>query len=207
MESLYWIGCKHGTDKSTHHQYMNLYEKYFNSFREQSFKLLEIGIDKYKSLRTWLEYFPNAHVMGIDILDYPSLDGRNTNYKISQDDKGLSTLFDNNFFRVVIDDGSHMMSHQIKSLGLLWDKVQPGGIYICEDLHTSFCTKNEFFDFKPTTFEVLKKLENIEIPGFYCSDVYIDCEKISSEIQSMEFFIRDPNILQDSQTCVIVKKS
>lgn len=209
MESLHSIGCRHGTDKAFHHHYMDFYEKYLSPLRKESFNLLEIGILQCKSLRTWLEYFPYAKIMGMDILDYPNLCERNINYRISQDDTKISSMFVNNFFKVIIDDGSHIISHQIKSLGLLWDKLQAGGIYICEDIHTSFCTRigNEFHDFKPTTFEVLKKIENKEASGFYCNELYINLDKISTEIQNIEFFIKDSKNLEDSQTCVLVKKN
>ena len=39
---------------------------------------------------------------------------------------------------LIVDDGSHKSSDQIKTLELLREKLNPGGIYILEDTHTSF---------------------------------------------------------------------
>ena len=39
---------------------------------------------------------------------------------------------------VIIDDASHMWSHQIKSIWYLFSSLQNGGAFIVEDLETSF---------------------------------------------------------------------
>ena len=45
---------------------------------------------------------------------------------------------------IIIDDASHIWSHQILCLEYLYDILPSGGIYIIEDLETSFC--HEFYD-------------------------------------------------------------
>jgi len=37
-----------------------------------------------------------------------------------------------------IDDGGHTMDQQITSLSYLWSAVKPGGLYVIEDLQTSY---------------------------------------------------------------------
>src|SRR5207244_2169141 len=37
-------------------------------------------------------------------------------------------------FRIILDDGSHASSHQQISLGALFPSVEPGGMYLIEDL-------------------------------------------------------------------------
>jgi hypothetical protein len=39
---------------------------------------------------------------------------------------------------VVIDDGSHLPRHQMIALEELLPHLQPGGVYICEDVHSAF---------------------------------------------------------------------
>jgi hypothetical protein len=39
---------------------------------------------------------------------------------------------------IVIDDGGHTMEQQITSFEELYPHVQPEGVYLCEDIHTSF---------------------------------------------------------------------
>lgn len=41
-------------------------------------------------------------------------------------------------FDLVIDDGGHSMEQQIVSLERLWPAVKPGGLYVIEDLQTSY---------------------------------------------------------------------
>jgi hypothetical protein len=37
----------------------------------------------------------------------------------------------------ILDDGSHIMSHQITSFETLFPWLKDGGVYACEDTHTS----------------------------------------------------------------------
>ena len=39
---------------------------------------------------------------------------------------------------VVIDDGSHRTHHVIKSFGILFPMLPPGGLYVIEDIQTSY---------------------------------------------------------------------
>jgi hypothetical protein len=39
---------------------------------------------------------------------------------------------------VVIDDGSHVAEHQKISFDVLFPLVSDDGLYLCEDLHTSY---------------------------------------------------------------------
>ena len=54
-------------------------------------------------------------------------------------------------FGLVIDDGSHASSHQQISLGSLFRRVEPGGLYVIEDLHW------QPFSETPTTLEILRE--------------------------------------------------
>ena len=49
------------------HGYIKIYEKYFESIRNENLKILEIGIADGKSLLMWSDYFKNSTVIGIDI--------------------------------------------------------------------------------------------------------------------------------------------
>lgn len=39
---------------------------------------------------------------------------------------------------IIIDDGGHTMDQQLTSLQLLWKLIRPGGVYVIEDLGTSY---------------------------------------------------------------------
>ena len=39
---------------------------------------------------------------------------------------------------MIVDDGSHIPSHMILSLVALWNTLKPGGVYVMEDIETSY---------------------------------------------------------------------
>src|SRR5690606_32935288 len=41
-------------------------------------------------------------------------------------------------FDLVIDDGSHKNAHMLKSLEMIFPHLKPGGLYVVEDIHTSY---------------------------------------------------------------------
>jgi hypothetical protein len=140
MDPLTEIGIKHDTDKATFHNFTSFYEKHFRTRRNDEMNILELGILNGKSLLTLQEYFPNATIHAIDINKESVKDygPRIHTYLCSQDDESkLHELFSKLDFDIIIDDGSHMTLHQLKSLSILFEKVKPGGLYVCEDLHTS----------------------------------------------------------------------
>jgi hypothetical protein len=50
----------------------------------------------------------------------------------------LTRLASNGPFSIIIDDGSHVPSHQWKTFTYLWKSLAPGGLYIIEDVETSY---------------------------------------------------------------------
>lgn len=78
------LAKKYKTDKSSlDHNYIKYYQKYFNHYLESPKKILELGIYSLShppridaagaSLKTWSDYFPNAEIIGLDIIDYSNL--------------------------------------------------------------------------------------------------------------------------------------
>jgi hypothetical protein len=57
--SLDEVGLKHGTDKSSDgHNHLTFYGNFFLPLRESGIRILEIGVLRGASVRTWEEYFP-----------------------------------------------------------------------------------------------------------------------------------------------------
>jgi hypothetical protein len=74
----------------------------------------------------------------------------------SQDDiEFLKSLkVSDRFFDIIVDDGGHTMAQQTTSLVHLLRKVKSGGLYIIEDLHTSyFADKSKGYILNLTTIE------------------------------------------------------
>ena len=41
-------------------------------------------------------------------------------------------------YDLIVDDGSHQVVHQLRSFEILFPLLAPGGVYVVEDMHTSF---------------------------------------------------------------------
>lgn len=145
MNDFEKIGLKHGTDKIAQHGYHRFYDFFLKHLRTRKIKMLEIGIEDRHSLDLWLEYFPRAFVYGID-KDIHSLGKRYQIFKCRQEDtEALSSLklVDLDF---IIDDGSHVPEHQLESFNYLFmNSLKPGGIYIIEDVETSYWKNGQLY--------------------------------------------------------------
>ena len=173
------------------HHYIPLYDRYLETYRNQPIKFLEIGVAGGGSLHMWRRYFgEDAAIYGIDIdpacEQFNNLDGQ---VRIgSQIDKTfLSDVIDEmGGVDVVLDDGSHHM-HDIKSsFDYLYPMLNVGGIYIIEDLHTSYWrrygggygVKNNFFNFVRDSIDDLHRwyhgnaIKNSAIAE-HCSGIHI----------------------------------
>lgn len=160
------IGVKYGADKSSKfHHYLDFYQEQLPN-RDFSGRLLEIGVMDGLSMKMWAEYYPKAEIVGIDIKDMEhmhdeawgvpksvkllKLDGTNPRHMRSL---ALGGKFD-----IIIDDGSHFMADQQKSFEILYyDQLNEGGVYILEDLWTSYI--DYYQNAEITTVEYLKRLE------------------------------------------------
>ena len=145
--NLNLLAALSGTDKFGAHDYTPVYEALMRSRRRKAVTLLEIGVGGYdsipggESLLMWKAYFPRGRIYAIDIHDKTALSrGRLKVFKCSQTDRQQLTGLGKEIgpFDFVIDDGSHVSSHQIESFRILWPFVKDGGVYIVEDVQTSY---------------------------------------------------------------------
>lgn len=127
------------SDKFFWHDYIPFYESFFNNFYPE--KILELGVANGNSVRYLLNRFPKATILGADIITrtpaWP-IDSRFSTYQIDQGDvTKVAQFFSSNKFDLIIEDGSHHPIHQVNCLVHGINSVNPGGIYILEDIHTS----------------------------------------------------------------------
>jgi hypothetical protein len=172
------IGYKAGTDKITHHGYHRFYPRFIEHLRSREKSggraMLEIGIQKSLSLSMWLNYFPYAYIYGIDI----GVEDSGDRYTIFKADQSSNTMLQNIIDKkikheifFIIDDGSHIPEHQISSFDLLFDKLlKPGGIYIIEDIETSYWTRGGLYDYD-TRYGYKNSKSAIEIFKHLADDV------------------------------------
>ena len=144
LNELEVLARRYNTDKKfDYHGYTYYYHLFFRGMRQLPLTLLEIGVSEGVSMKMWRDYFPNAKIVGMDI--NPScLQYREDRIDIvigDQSDDETEVFFGTKYpegFDIIIDDGGHMMSQQMKSLSTLFWKIKPGGFYVIEDLSTSY---------------------------------------------------------------------
>jgi hypothetical protein len=143
----------HNTDKGPYHSYTPHYYKALKDKRHSVRHLLEIGIG-YRSpnpavnyfwpygasLRMWEEFFPNAQIWGLDIAPEVMMNvGRIRTALVDQS----SAISLSNTLRaigipewdVIIDDGSHILEHQVLTVNMYLPYLKKGGLFIIEDVN------------------------------------------------------------------------
>jgi len=151
------LADRFGSDKgSRKHRYTELYHMLFQPHRQRALTFLEMGlmiggpehgIDKDRevqeppSVRMWLEYFPNAHIIGLDVSDFSAYEtDRFSFYRCDMDKRdniaeaAEAMTAAGQAPDIIIDDASHASRHQQDAFLTLFPKLASGGLYIIEDL-------------------------------------------------------------------------
>lgn len=128
--------------------YLHIYEKLFGSVfsRFDKINILEIGTRYGGSVKMWLDYFPNAKVIGFDNLtdstaiDLTDCDPRFTFIRGDQanldDLKKIIDICD--AFDIIIDDASHIIRSFVFSFEYLFPFLTDHGFYCIEDLYNNY---------------------------------------------------------------------
>lgn len=143
---------KYGSDK-VRSGYHTAYAKALGTKRKSIKAVLEVGIGTMipgvhssmvnyaaphylpgGSLRAWRDYFPNAQIVGLDVQPDTqfSEDRIGTLLGDSSDVAEMESLFPNETFDLIVDDGDH--TRQFETLLALWPKLKIGGTYAIEDI-------------------------------------------------------------------------
>ena len=143
------------------HHYLKIYDRHFSKFIGKNPVILEIGVYYGGSLEMLNHYFDNkCRIYGLDIngecLKVP-FTLKKTNITIEIGDQENREFWRNFLknkpkFDIVIDDGGHTMNQQIVTYEELYDHVSDNGVYLCEDLHTSYWSDWGGSLHKPSTF-------------------------------------------------------
>jgi hypothetical protein len=157
------IGIRNKTDKSSagrphpkfpdkqvgRHDYLRKYEFFMKQFTcRDAISFLELGAGPdYNigaSAMTWADYFGDSLRLVIADIKESAFNLEKT---VPKTDVMVGDLGDIEYLKrlqlfrrydIILDDASHFWGHQILALETLFDSLNSGGIYIIEDLHTSF---------------------------------------------------------------------
>lgn len=210
FSALNQLGVDFDTDKQHKgHDYLRKYELFLQYWKDKEFTLLELGVFHGGSLATWggfkasKGYFTKARVVGVDI---------NTDCKqyVSDQEVLIKDLGDNAQLKelkklepsIIIDDASHFCSHQIMALFTLWEALPSGGIYIMEDVDTSFTHIGYagFDDAVITAYDVCRRIAEAVTSGGPVQNAILfqeDIERIALQVDMISFI---------HGSCIMIKK-
>jgi len=169
IADFFYNGLKTKTIHKWHH-YFDIYDKHFRTFMGKTPIILEIGVSFGGSIDMWNNYFNHDCIIyGIDIDKNCGTLNFEDNVHIVIGDQGNPMFWDDFFeknnihFDIVIDDGGHTMQQQIITFEKVYSRVKYGGIYLCEDLHTSYwdeygggyLNKNSFIEYSKNFIDLI----------------------------------------------------
>ncbi len=137
------------TDKNTVHSYLDLYEELFSSKKNTANNVMEIGIGPIPhqnggSIKLWTDYFKNANIHGVDIINidsvYSPLVSHPRVFLHTNNDAYSYKFFTNTFFSkdqrfdIILDDGPHTLESMQTFIKLYSTILKKDGILVIEDV-------------------------------------------------------------------------
>ena len=181
---LYQLALKYKPTKRRH-DYLKRYNYHFFPIREKVKKILEIGVDRGESLLLWEQYFPNAEIHGLDInKECEKFNKDRVKIHIGdQSDQEFLNNFgkQNKFFDIIIDDGSHIHDHIIKSFTSLYPYLNNKGYYVVEDVINNYDTTNFFIRYAYGINYYPTNKATIDEPGYKSFDLK-NCDDIRNVV-------------------------
>ena len=173
--------------------YFEIYDRHFCAFRGKEINVLEIGVSHGGSLQMWKDYFgPKARIFGVDVNpECKNFEEENVEIFIgSQSDRGfLGELRDKvPPIDILIDDGGHTMTQQIVTFEELFDHIKPTGVYLCEDLHTSYWQKFGGGHERRGTFVEYSKNLIDKINAFHSEQKSLSVDAFTRSVNSVHYY-------------------
>jgi hypothetical protein len=197
-----------GTEYPDRHHYTRYYQELFRDFTDHPIAILEIGLNQLDrrdcaSLRMWLDYFPDGQIYGIDnktqIFTHPRVSiwigNQSDPIFLQRFTRCLQARLD-----IVIDDGSHVSHDQQISFFHLFSFLQPGGLYIIEDLRFQRKVERPSIIKTVDLFYKLKRKEPISLPHIPQNLV----ENTINRIETIDFYESETT---GPDSLVVIRKS
>lgn len=190
-ESLAKIMGKYHSDKNHPcHNYVRWYDIYFSPLRENDLSLLELGYFYGHSHNGWDDFFPKGKIYSVENSPDMIKESKKFNHTVFEGDcedivfleKVMKEIKE---LDIIIDDAGHKSKQQIESFKYLFPLLNKGGIYIIEDLQTSYWPG--FVDpIQGSTINFIKKrVDDLHYHGQ--QGCYSDYYMISDEIKAKYF--------------------
>ncbi|MCM3541135.1 class I SAM-dependent methyltransferase [Priestia endophytica] len=173
--------------------YFDIYERHFERFVGRDVNILEIGVGHGGSLQMWKHYFGDkATIFGLDIDPLcKSLEEEQVNIIIGdQGDRSFWNITKNSLpkFDIIIDDGGHHMDQQKITFEEMFPVLSSHGVYLIEDLHTSYLEEyGGGFGKSDNFIEYSKKLID-NLNAWYSRDPQLSVNQFTTSTWSMSYY-------------------
>ncbi|CAB9497215.1 2''-O-methyltransferase [Seminavis robusta] len=143
-----------------HTNFDRFYPQYMEKYRTKHFRMLEIGLDTGQGSLLWEEYFPCAKLVGLEYNVGNTKNEGASKIQTIVGDQGNAEFLKTSFleqseggnFDLIVDDGGHHYEQQRTSYEVLFEKaLNPGGLYVMEDIETSYWKKGTGLYGSPVT--------------------------------------------------------
>ena len=203
--------CNLESDKTLHHGYQRFYPYFLEPLRSiENLKMLELGYDNGHSIGIWQNYFENPSIDSIDIIEDPK-DHRLANYyHVNQDKPEELDLFVKNNsekYQFIIDDASHIPTHQWNTFIRFFNILDESGVYIIEDTETNFWGRawQYGYSFNSQIFSLYQKIEMIN--EFINSEFIEENLQAKYNLSDLEFAtLKQIEMITLGQNCIIIIK-
>ena len=194
MKNLNDIFNSHNCDKGSNtHHYYKVYELFFEDYRDEEINILEIGVYKGTSIRSFLEYFSKAKIYCVDVFERHSFDDpiyddlkANDRVKlIEADSTKPCELHDGDIrFDFIIDDGNHNPLYQHNTFNQYWGLLKEGGSYFIEDVWPQHLLTESQIKRDLKIAKVLNKYKTEDHDAFLTEMLYMNANEWSLLDQS-----------------------
>ena len=156
--------------------YFPIYERHFGAFVGKPMLFLEIGSGGGGSCQMWKRYFGSAaRIVTLDIRPECAAFADDQIF-VRIGDQSDTVFLDNIVAEfgepdIVLDDGSHHMPHVVSTFSHLYEKIDRNGVYMVEDMHTSYWSEWNGGLRRPGTFIELCKNLIDELNGDHINGV------------------------------------
>jgi hypothetical protein len=141
----------------------------------------------------WQHYFGRgAHIVGVDV------DPRCKQFENESTTILIGDQADRRFLAevrervpridILVDDGGHTMTQQIATFEELYPHIQPNGIYLCEDIHTSFFPEYGGGYRREGTFLEHSKALIDRLYGWYSKDPGLAVDELTRTTFALHFY-------------------
>jgi hypothetical protein len=173
--------------------YFDIYHHHFERFRGKPVVIVEFGVSQGGSLQMWRDYFgPKAMIYGVDIDPRCArLDGERVKVFIGdQEDREFlrSIAEEVGPIDVLIEDGGHTMGQQIATFEELYPRLTPDGVFLVEDVHTSYRKGFGGGYRRPGTFMEYAKGLTDQLNAWHSREEGFDVDEFTRTTRSMHFY-------------------